>query len=57
MEDLRTQRVLEVAGSAEQALARAADLRAQGWTVFVRSTRLTERCEFVWTLEVYRPAC
>lgn len=50
-------RVLEVAGSAEEALARAADLRQQGWAVFVRNTRFTEQFQLVWTLEIHRPAC
>jgi hypothetical protein len=53
---VRTASVIEVAGSAQAALARAADLREQGWTVTVRGSRLTARCEVIWSLEVDRIA-
>jgi hypothetical protein len=46
--------VIEVAGPASVALSRAAELRSQGWTVAVVSTRLTATCEVVWSLEVAR---
>jgi hypothetical protein len=46
--------VIEVAGPASEALARAAELRRQGWRVAVRGTRLTPTCEVVWSLEVGR---
>jgi hypothetical protein len=46
--------LIEVAGPAQDVLARAAELRAQGWTVHVRETRLTKSCEVIWTLEVDR---
>jgi hypothetical protein len=51
-----TASIIEVAGSAQAALARAAELREQGWTVTVRSSRLTATCEVVWALEVDRLA-
>ena len=51
-----TASVIEVAGSAQAALARAAELRQQGWTVTVRGSRLTATCEVVWSLEVDRAA-
>jgi hypothetical protein len=48
--------VIEVAGPASEALSRAAELRADGWTVLVRSTRLNASCDVVWCLEVERNA-
>jgi hypothetical protein len=48
--------VIEVAGPASEALSRAAQLRSEGWTVFVRSTRLNASCDVVWCLEVERDA-
>lgn len=51
-----TASVIEVAGSAQAALHRAAELREQGWTVVVRGSRLTATCEVVWSLEVDRLA-
>jgi hypothetical protein len=48
--------VIEVAGPASEALSRAAELRADGWTVSVRSTRLNASCDVVWCLEVERNA-
>ena len=48
--------VIEVAGPASEALARAAELRREGWTVFVRSTRLNASCDVGWCLEVERKA-
>ena len=48
--------VIEVAGPASEALSRAAELRREGWTVFVRSTRLDASCEVVWCLELERKA-
>jgi hypothetical protein len=51
-----TASIIEVAGSAEAALARTAELREQGWTVTVRGSRLTATCEVVWSLEVDRLA-
>jgi hypothetical protein len=54
--DVGTASVIEVAGSAQAALARAAELRQQGWTVTVRGSRLTATCEVVWSLEVDRAA-
>jgi hypothetical protein len=53
---VRTTSVIEVAGSAQAALARAAELRSQGWTVTVRGSRLTATCELVWSLQVDRIA-
>jgi hypothetical protein len=54
--DVGTASIIEVAGSAEAALARTAELREQGWTVTVRGSRLTATCEVVWSLEVDRLA-
>jgi hypothetical protein len=51
-----TDNVIEVAGPASEALSRAAELRREGWTVFVRSTRLDASCEVVWCLELERKA-
>ncbi|MDX6197421.1 MAG: hypothetical protein QOJ79_572 [Actinomycetota bacterium] len=48
--------VIEVAGPAAEALARAAELRREGWSVFVRSTRLDASCDIVWCLELERKA-
>jgi hypothetical protein len=48
--------VIEVAGPASEALARAAELRKEGWTVYVRSTRLNAQCDVVWCLELERKA-
>jgi hypothetical protein len=48
--------VIEVAGPASEALARATELRREGWTVFVRSTRLDASCDVVWCLELERKA-
>ena len=48
--------VIEVAGPASEALSRAAELRNEGWTVFVRSTRLNSSCAVVWCLELERRA-
>ena len=48
--------VIEVAGPASEALTRAAELRSEGWTVFVRSTRLNSSCDVVWCLELERKA-
>ena len=48
--------VIEVAGPASEALSRAAELRKEGWTVFVRGTRLNASCDVVWCLEVERKA-
>jgi hypothetical protein len=45
---------IEIAGPAQAALDRAQELRAQGWTVCVHETRLTQSCEVVWTLAVDR---
>jgi hypothetical protein len=46
--------LIEVAGPAQAALDRAAELRDQGWNVCVRDSRLTQSCEVVWTLAVDR---
>jgi hypothetical protein len=46
--------LVEVAGPAQAALDRAAELRDQGWNVRVRDSRLTQSCEVVWTLAVDR---
>ena len=54
--DVLTASMIEVAGSAQDALARAAELREQGWTVTVRGSRLTAACDVVWSLEVDRLA-
>jgi hypothetical protein len=51
---MTTASVIEVAGSAAAVLARAEELRSQGWRVAVRGTRLTPGCEVVWALEVER---
>jgi hypothetical protein len=48
--------VIEVAGCAQDVLARVAELRTHGWTVSVRGTRLTPACSVVWSLEVERAA-
>jgi hypothetical protein len=46
--------LIEVAGPAQVALDRAAELRDLGWNVCVRESRLTQSCEVVWTLAVDR---
>lgn len=46
--------VIEVAGSAQAVLARAAELIGQGWTVRVNGSRLTSTGELVWSLSVAR---
>ena len=48
--------VIELAGPADEALSLAADLRRDGWTVFIRSTRLDARCDVIWCLELERKA-
>ena len=48
--------IIEVAGPASEALSRAAELRSEGWTVFVRSTRIDASCDVVWCLELQRKA-
>ncbi|MDT7548893.1 MAG: hypothetical protein QOE84_1287 [Actinomycetota bacterium] len=46
--------LIEVAGPAQAALDRAAELRDQGWSVCVRGSSLNQSCEVVWTLAVDR---
>jgi hypothetical protein len=46
--------LIEVSGSAQDALARVQQLREQGWSVAVRGTRLAPSCELVWSLAVAR---
>lgn len=48
--------MIEVAGPASEALTRAAELRNEGWDVFIRSTRLNASCDVVWCLELARKA-
>lgn len=51
-----TASVIEIAGSAQTVLTRAAELRGDGWNVEVRGSRLTPACELVWSLRVDRIA-